>query len=123
MKKVDVYWNLKCDKYSLLDRSTRRVCARKPQVRIQNAQLIVNPKGRDRVLREKRKNVHAFIRGEMSEEWCEIPEDAIQIHYNPYRAPYWTKSDLKTEICEVAEVWCITSEQNTPQVFAICNDA
>ena len=58
-------------------------------------EFIVQPAGRAKVLREKKKNVHAFIRGylwedkhhdtlaKLDQKNCFIWDD---IHYNPYKA-------------------------------------
>lgn len=120
MKKVDVYWNLHKNIFSILDRKTRRVLTYRAKLVIKNAALIVNEKGRQRVLENKRKNVHAFIRGDSKLTWCEIPPDAVRIHYNPYVSANWTLSDRITKVCEVSDVWCLTGNDNKPQVFARC---
>ena len=51
----------------------------------------VSQKGRERVLREKRKNVHAFITGDIAPRhtpmyyWDEYPNFERQVTYNPYK--------------------------------------
>ena len=85
---VDVYFNLHKHCWSVKDRKTGLVVAHREEVLIRNATGVVQPAGRDRVRKEGRKNVHAFIRG----EWVDIEETptylqgwASQITYNPYK--------------------------------------
>jgi hypothetical protein len=75
--------------------------------------MVVNRKGRERVLREKRKNVHAGIKGyldhaELERVWGDLPEDQFdEITYNPYKyssfvhtkdgSPRWFGSVVKLE--------------------------
>lgn len=60
-----------------------RVVAYTDQLRLLNAVFKVSQSGRERVLRERRKNVHAGIVGEVSEF---IQETEIKVNYNPYEA-------------------------------------
>lgn len=66
--RVEVFWNLHQDLYSVValeGHDKGRVVTHAHKVVLWNAEFIVQPAGRDRVRREKRKNVHAFVRGEM----------------------------------------------------------
>jgi|SRR5579872_5754652 len=92
--KVEVYRNLRNGRatkplYSI--RYQSRVIARRHQVLLSGATFIVRDAGRQRVLREKRKNVHAFVRG----RWvgrkgifgidAKSPKDfPVRMAYNPY---------------------------------------
>ena len=60
---VDVYWNLHRSLFSVRSRETGRVIGHWGGIWVANADLVVQPAGRDRVRREGKKNVHAFIRG------------------------------------------------------------
>jgi hypothetical protein len=60
---VEVYRNLHKDCWSVRDSKTRLVISHVDEIHLHNATLVVQPAGRERVLREKRKNVHAFIKG------------------------------------------------------------
>jgi hypothetical protein len=55
---------------------------------LQDATLVVRPSGRERVLRERRKNVHAFIKGTIKKE-CGINNNDMytvqEIVYDPYK--------------------------------------
>jgi hypothetical protein len=66
-----------------------RVVARTGYVELENVRPRVSQKGRDRVLREKRKNVHAGLVG----EWVgygvsvySVPLPETEITYNPYKS-------------------------------------
>jgi hypothetical protein len=108
-RQVEVYRNLHKDCWSVRDSKTRLVISHVDYIHLQNATLVVRPAGREKVLREKRKNVHAFIKGTVAAcpknsgqmncryiESFEMPRspvlsvscpntDAKQITYNPYR--------------------------------------
>lgn len=82
--KVDVYRNLHLNVWSI--RHQGRVIYHTDQVVIENAQFIVQQAGRLRVLKEKQKNVHAFVRGYLSSQLL-IPfldNRFVEITYNPY---------------------------------------
>jgi len=51
----------------------------------------VNEGGRQRVIKEKKKNVHAFVVADKYSEFCHAPVDGTSlITYNPYVADYFT---------------------------------
>ena len=60
-KRVEVYRNLHNDKLSV--RYKGKVVGHVDCIWLRNATFAVQPAGRDRVRREKKKNVHAFVRG------------------------------------------------------------
>jgi hypothetical protein len=64
--RVEVYWNLTRNCWSIRDAATGRIHAHADKVSVRGAQFIVQPAGRKRVLRERKKNVHAFVRGELA---------------------------------------------------------
>ena len=78
--KVDVYRNLHKKCWSIRSVATGRVVAHKSDATVANAKFIVQPAGRAKVLREKKKNVHAFIRGEWIETGLYIV-DCIQVQH------------------------------------------
>ncbi len=94
--KVDVYYNL--HKECLSVRHKGLVVLHPDYALIQRAKLVVQPAGRRRVRREKKKNVHAFIRGEFvpvigpPTSWMNT---AQSIHYNPYHNKTFVDKDNK----------------------------
>ena len=87
--KVLVYRNLHNGLWSI--KQDGLVKAHATELTLYNCNMYVNRKGRQRVLREQRKNVHAGIKGylkdaELERVWGDLPEDQFdQITYNPYK--------------------------------------
>ena len=87
MIKVDVYKNLHKSEegrpvYSIRSVKDRRVIGHSSQIFLTRVSFHVGQGGRKRVLKEKRKNVHAFVRGVISAEALEGNYEAAT--YNPY---------------------------------------
>lgn len=81
-KKVSVYWNLHKQCFSV--RQGGLVVGHVPtMLMLRDVDFVVNAKGRDRVRRERRKNVHAYVRGyvDLADEGI---TDARPVTYNPY---------------------------------------
>lgn len=86
--KVDVYFNLHSRCYSVRaceGPDKGRVIAHENTVYIKNPQFKVSKAGHARVLREKRKCVHAVVRGEWYQGVVSDPEMTHSLTYNPYR--------------------------------------
>ena len=101
-EKVDVYKNLHNGLWSILDRKTRCVVGHVRHACMDDAKFIVQPAGRRRVLKENRKNVHAFVRGvlkgygETGLLFCHHADTQEFITYNPYKFDtFYTKNDEK----------------------------
>jgi len=90
--RVFVYFNLHKKMWSvkaLEGPQKGRVIARTFHVALRDVQPRVSQKGRERVLREKRKNVHAGLVGDwigfkLPEYYRHIPD--TEITYNPYKS-------------------------------------
>jgi hypothetical protein len=71
--RVEVYYNLHRKCLSVRSRVTGptygKVIGHLPAIVLHNVTFHVSEPGRQRVLREKRKNVHAVVRGEVNLEW------------------------------------------------------
>ncbi len=71
--------------FSIMDLNTKKVIGHSESLALDNARFMVNEKGRQRVLKEKVKNVHAFVVGHLAD----MPEDTSnlgdQVTYNPYK--------------------------------------
>lgn len=81
--KVDVYYNLHKKTFSI--RCNGKVIAHRDKVAIKNPQYIVGEKGKQRVRREKSKNVHAFVRGTLMPNDSESKDVFMyKVSYNPY---------------------------------------
>ncbi len=89
---VDVYRNLnrKGLWFSIRDRKTGLVSKRidlkaGDTLAIENPSFIVSKAGRERVRREKRKNVHATIRGKPITEFTISGLQEWRVKYDPYK--------------------------------------
>lgn len=85
--KVDVYFNLHKKCLSVRDCGTRRVIQHTDSIMLKHVEFVVSETGRQRVLRERRKNVHAFVRGYIDTTAYAGDVDVVcntQVTYNPY---------------------------------------
>jgi hypothetical protein len=79
--KVDVYWNIHKQCYSLRHRG--KVVAHTKFTELRDVEFIVNQKGRERTIREGKKYVHAFVRGWVVVEpldfswWDDFPQGEV----------------------------------------------
>ena len=81
-KNVEVYYNLR--KKCLSVRKRGLVIDHVRSILLKNAEFVVQPAGRKRVLKEKRKNVHAYVRGERVAV-ASFDSKSERITYNPYK--------------------------------------
>jgi hypothetical protein len=99
--KVDVYRNLHTGTLSV--RHKGKVIKHPAVAVILAPRFVVQPAGRERVLREKRKNVHAFVRGELADMATEMSLDLrplLLATYNPYKADYFYNKDTEAPVYE-----------------------
>lgn len=92
--RVDVYKNLHNGLMSV--RHQGKVITHESTVLIRNPEFVVQPAGRAKVLREQRKNVHAFVRGELvgfslvNTQMKGFGEEGLRkVSYNPYKAAHF----------------------------------
>ena len=82
--KVEVYRNLHKQCWSVRDNKTGKVIDHVRNIHLKDATLVVRPSGRERVLREQKKNVHAFVKGEITTRGG-VPLEIREVAYNPYK--------------------------------------
>lgn len=92
-----VYRNLNLGNLSIQDRKTRRVIDHAAQVAISEPTFLVRPGGRERVLRSRRKNVHAGVIGNRRKIPRGYKEWPIAT-YNPYKYSTFVLKDCGTPI-------------------------
>ena len=80
--RVQVYYNL--HKKCLSVRQRGKVIDHVSMISLQGATFHVQPAGRKRVLKEKRKNVHAYVSGERVAV-ASYDSSSERITYNPYK--------------------------------------
>lgn len=95
MSKVFVYFNLHKKVWSVkaLDGERKgKVIARLPTLMIRGASFKVSEAGRQRVIREKKKYVHAGVVGYITEDSVES-DKWTRVRYNPFiRGEFFTES-------------------------------
>jgi len=80
---VSVYFNLHKKCYSI--KQSGLVIGHCDGLRLRDATFKVNESGRQRVLREKQKNIHAFVTGYVRNVDQCGSFDSQQVTYNPYK--------------------------------------
>ena len=102
--KVKVYWNLHRKCFSVQHRG--KVIMHTDDITLYDAVFKVSEAGRQRVLREKRKNVHAFIVGNLNNSYMESLETSHRVTYNPYKYDSFVFADTEESIYEADVVRC-----------------
>lgn len=110
-KKVFVYKNLHKGCWSLKQGGLVKAHSDEDPIYLYECTLTVNRKGRERVLREKRKNVHAGVSGYVAEphssyQCLEDSDLKTEIMYNPYKFSSFVNRDTLKPIyfTEMAKV-------------------
>jgi len=102
--KVRVYFNLHKKLLSVQTKVNGRwkVIKHTDSISLADVKFKVSEAGRQRVLREKRKNVHAFIEGM---EIAELTEQIAQkVTYNPYKYEKFTNGEKYIDKAEYAVI-------------------
>ena len=82
-RRVYVYFNLHKKVWSV--RQGGKVVAHTKHIMLKDARFLVGQAGRKKVLREKKKNVHAGVSGYVVERVPNIPDFCTTVSYNPYK--------------------------------------
>jgi hypothetical protein len=93
MQKVMVYRNLTKKCWSVKDLRTNRVIMHCDNVYLTHCLFKVSQKGRERVLRERKKYVHAGVRGYLYDPIN--ASEFVQVRYNPYHNESFVDVDGK----------------------------
>lgn len=116
-QQVKVYRNLKHKGYwSVLFKvdGKERVVATLPDVHLLNVELEVREAGRQRVLRDKCKNVHAFAKGTFTSV---AAEPLTAISYDPYTACHFFRKEDRRAVYSASQVRLVGN-----QAFATISD-
>lgn len=92
MKPVYVYRNLHKNCFSV--RQLGIVKCHTSRILLNDCTFVVNQKGRDRVRDERKKNVHAFVKGVVvpaSKIRDLLPFSWTDCYYNPYTVDHWVE--------------------------------
>ena len=118
--KTFVYRNLRTGNFSIRNSRTGLVYGHKHTVFLAEAEFKVGAKGRERVLREGRKNVHAGVLGTVvatSDASLDVEELYAQAHYrevsyNPYLGDTFTYKDTGEPVEPVKGGYSVTLTGN-----------
>jgi len=96
-KKVEVYFNLHKKCWSIRQAGVPVVHA--DFIEIKDPQFVVQQGGNARVRREKKKNVHAFVRGYLTDRVGIFPKNQKLVTYNPYKHTSFVERGSGKPIC------------------------
>ena len=128
--KIQVYKNLHNGKWSLRDSKTKLVLGHADKVLLSDVTSVVKEVGRQKVLADKQKNVHAYVEGTLEAaegfvsykgrqlgddywwwyKFADSNKSLAEIYYNPYDAGKFMSLDLHSGIvsdfdgCEYLEL-------------------
>jgi hypothetical protein len=115
--RVEVYFNLHKRVFSVRNCKTGRVIYHTSSVQIKDPTFVVRKSGRLRVLRERKKNVHAFVRGEiMDTKHNACTKD--RLYYNPYEVDSFMVCKTNEPIDKAKEAYLYIDSNNKPVILA-----
>ena len=117
-QKVRVYWNLHKKCYSVMCCKTQRVIAHKSAVTLADPKFVIRRAGQDRVRREGKKNVHAFVVGYFGHRngLARFPK-AQRVTYNPYKNDTFVFAKTQEPVLQ-AYVATMGTESGKPNMWA-----
>lgn len=123
-KNAEIYFNLHKRVYSVRQRNGK-VFAHSKALWVIDPKFVVQQGGRRRVLQEKAKNVHAFVRPAMTfitEEW-DIDPDAgmVGVTYNPYKYDSFVTTEGQP-VYEASVAMMTIDNQNRPVIKALLSN-
>ena len=121
--RVEVYYNLHKNIFSVRHRG--RVIAWGNRVTIENPEYVVREKGRQKVLEEGRKNVHAFVRGTLSDinnfKFGKIQQrlsEPREVTYNPYKYDSFVYGSTYQPVKKSKWARLIKKGNDKPRIFS-----
>ena len=121
--RVEVYYNLHKNVFSV--RHKGKVIAWGNRVTIENPEYVVREKGRQKVLEEGRKNVHAFVRGTLSDinnfKFGKIQQrlsEPREVTYNPYKYDSFLDGSTYQPIKKSKWARLIKKDNEKPRIFS-----
>lgn len=110
---VEVYRNIRDDVWSVRHAFAKLIVGHASRLVLTGCEFRVSQSGRLRVLANRRKNVHASIRGTLV-AWepvgatlspLERPSEAVQVTYNPYKNTQFVTVDGDVTLLQASKVW------------------
>ena len=112
-KKVMVYYNLHKHTFSITYKGL--VISHADYVKLSDVEFRVRQGGREKVIKEKSKNVHSFVIGTLM-DYCKYPCESLPsepnsniVTYNPYKYNSYVMKDTEEPIYQAGEVELINS--------------
>ena len=116
-KRVYVYFNLHKKVWSV--RQSGKVVEHTKDIILKDCRFLVSEAGRKRVLREKKKNVHAGVSGYVVDSIPDIVYEACShLTYNPYRYKGFVSIDDPYDIVERSDYAHMECENEHTSVWA-----
>lgn len=102
--KVFVYYNLHKKCWSVRDKKSNLVILHTDYVLLDGVKFKVSEAGRQRVLKEKQKNVHAGVEGVLVDFGNDIKTNLNKaVSYNPYKGPNFYLIDSEKPIFQAKQ--------------------
>lgn len=119
-KPVRVYRNLHTGGYSI--KQNGLVVAHAERLCLGDFKCIVNEKGRQKIIKTKQKNVHAFIEGKYTTSGmgtsAERNDLGVTIKYDPYKYPFFYSDNLTIHTLKVkGGGFCILDENGVKGAY------
>ena len=121
--RVEVYYNLHKNVFSV--RHKGKVIAWGNRVTIENPEYVVREKGRQKVLEEGRKNVHAFVRGTLSDinnfKFGKIQQrlsEPREVTNNPYKYDSFVDGSTYQPVKKSKWARLIKKGNDKPRIFS-----
>ena len=115
---VRVYFNLHKRRFSVLTKQDKgwRLSQHTDHIVLHDVTFNVSEAGRKRVLRDKRKNVHAYVEGAIGFAFCDAPTQMDPVSYNPYKAGTFMQNGEPIHSARGAVL--TVGSTRTPQMYA-----
>jgi len=94
--RVRAYYNLHRKCFSVQDYKTGLVVEHTNKLRFTNAMFVVRKSGNEKVKKEGRKNVHAFVNGIRQPKWMTPHLSYQEVKYNPHTMDYFKYKRVMT---------------------------
>ena len=111
----EIYYNLNKHVFSIRAKKTVSYAR---MVLVDNPKFVVRQGGRNAVLRDRQKNVHAFIKGVMQELASAPNTDGLRkVSYNPYKHGFFYDVHTDEPIYDAKYAVLTLDENNKPHVY------
>jgi len=114
--KVEVYYNLHKNVFSV--RHKGKVLYHRRYVALTDVTFAVQPAGRKKVIDTGQKNVHAFVRGTLT-NYSDISHTNLsnEVTYNPYKYETFVSKDNEKPIFNSKSVFLYKGFNSSPHIY------